>query len=266
MIQEVFKKDLARKAKITASNVRYGNKRFGAAKAIDGKDDTYWATDDSVTSANLTIEFAKPTTFNRFLAEEYIPLGQRVRKFSLDAFIDGHWIPLKDALSDIGDGLTTIGNRRIICFPTITATKLRFSILDTKACPLISKVGVYLAPNIDSKVEDAGEKLSSDYYIFFANDKMMFVNLNEVKTVKSVRYLPPQNSKDGIITHYRISATTDWNNWTIISEGEFSNVINNPIWQTVKCNPTRASVIKFEGLNLSQGNRMAYSDIDIVTE
>lgn len=266
MIQEVFKKDLARKAKITASNVRYGNKRFGAAKAIDGKDDTYWATDDSVTSANLTIEFAKPTTFNRFLAEEYIPLGQRVRKFSLDAFIDGHWIPLKDALSDIGDGLTTIGNRRIICFPTITTTKLRFSILDTKACPLISKVGVYLAPNIDSKVEDAGEKLSSDYYIFFANDKMMFVNLNEVKTVKSVRYLPPQNSKDGIITHYRISATTDWNNWTIISEGEFSNVINNPIWQTVKCNPTRASVIKFEGLNLSQGNRMAYSDIDIVTE
>lgn len=266
MIQEVFKKDLARKAKITASNVRYGYKRFGAAKAIDGKDDTYWATDDSVTSANLTIEFAKPTTFNRFLAEEYIPLGQRVRKFSLDAFIDGHWIPLKDALSDIGDGLTTIGNRRIICFPTITATKLRFSILDTKACPLISKVGVYLAPNIDSKVEDAGEKLSSDYYIFFANDKMMFVNLNEVKTVKSVRYLPPQNSKDGIITHYRISATTDWNNWTIISEGEFSNVINNPIWQTVKCNPTRASVIKFEGLNLSQGNRMAYSDIDIVTE
>lgn len=266
MIQEVFKKDLARKAKITASNVRYGNKRFGAAKAIDGKDDTYWATDDSVTSANLTIEFAKPTTFNRFLAEEYIPLGQRVRKFSLDAFIDGHWIPLKDALSDIGDGLTTIGNRRIICFPTITATKLRFSILDTKACPLISKVGVYLAPNIDSKVEDADEKLSSDYYIFFANDKMMFVNLNEVKTVKSVRYLPPQNSKDGIITHYRISATTDWNNWTIISEGEFSNVINNPIWQTVKCNPTRASVIKFEGLNLSQGNRMAYSDIDIVTE
>lgn len=266
MIQEVFKKDLARKAKITASNVRYGNKRFGAAKAIDGKDDTYWATDDSVTSANLTIEFAKPTTFNRFLAEEYIPLGQRVRKFSLDAFIDGHWIPLKDALSDIGDGLTTIGNRRIICFPTITATKLRFSILDTKACPLISKIGVYLAPNIDSKVEDAGEKLSSDYYIFFANDKMMFVNLNEVKTVKSVRYLPPQNSKDGIITHYRISATTDWNNWTIISEGEFSNVINNPIWQTVKCNPTRASVIKFEGLNLSQGNRMAYSDIDIVTE
>ena len=266
MIQEVFKKDLARKAKITASNVRYGNKRFGAAKVIDGKDDTYWATDDSVTSANLTIEFAKPTTFNRFLAEEYIPLGQRVRKFSLDAFIDGHWIPLKDALSDIGDGLTTIGNRRIICFPTITTTKLRFSILDTKACPLISKVGVYLAPNIDSKVEDAGEKLSSDYYIFFANDKMMFVNLNEVKTVKSVRYLPPQNSKDGIITHYRISATTDWNNWTIISEGEFSNVINNPIWQTVKCNPTRASVIKFEGLNLSQGNRMAYSDIDIVTE
>ena len=111
MVREVFKKDLARKAKVTASNVRGNDKRFSAGKVKDGKANTYWTTDDGVASASLTFDFGKPTSFNRFLAEEYIPLGQRVRKFTLEAFIDGQWHPLKDALVEQGDGMTTIGHR-----------------------------------------------------------------------------------------------------------------------------------------------------------
>ena len=71
------------------------------------------------------IDFGKPTTFNRFLAEEDIRYGQRVKKFLLEAEINGQWQQLKDALVENGDGLTTIGHRRIICFPTVKATKLR---------------------------------------------------------------------------------------------------------------------------------------------
>jgi hypothetical protein len=264
MIQEVFKTDLAKKAKLTASNVRSGNKRFAAKKVTDGKDKTYWATDEGVTTATLTLDFPQPTTFNRFLAEEYIPLGQRVKKFSLEAYIDGEWKSLKDELSEIGDGLTTIGHRRIICFPTITATKLRFTILDAKASPLISKVGIYLAPHINHDTPNAGEKHSSNYYIFFGADKMMFVNLNQEKEITAFKYLPPQNTRNGVITRYRISATTDWNHWEVLGEGEFSNIVNNPIWQTVRCKPTRATVIRVEGIELAQGERMAFSDIEVV--
>jgi alpha-L-fucosidase len=83
------------------------------------------------------LDFGKPTSINRFLAEEDIAQGQRVRKFSLEAEVDGKWLPLKDALVDEGDGLTTIGHRRIICFPTVKATKLRFTILDSKCEPII---------------------------------------------------------------------------------------------------------------------------------
>lgn len=264
MIQEVFKTDLAKKAKLSASNVRSGNKRFAAKKATDGKESTYWATDEGVTTATLTLDFPQPTTFNRFLAEEYIPLGQRVKKFSLEAYIDGEWKSLKDELSEIGDGLTTIGHRRIICFPTITATKLRFTILEAKASPLISKVGIYLAPHINHDTPNAGEKHSSNYNIFFGADKMMFVNLNQEKEVTAFRYLPPQNTRDGVITRYRISATTDWNHWEVLGEGEFSNIVNNPIWQTVRCKPTRATVIRVEGIELAKGERMAFSDIEVV--
>jgi alpha-L-fucosidase len=162
------------------------------------------------------------------------------------------------------DGLTTIGHRRIICFPTVKATQLRFTITDCKAEPVIQKLGLYLAPDISQDTPNAGEKHASDYYIFFATDNMMFVNLDQETTVTAFRYLPPQDSRDGIITHYRIAATTDWNHWETLGEGEFSNIVNNPIWQTVRCKPTRAKVIRVEGVRLAQGKRMAYSDVEVV--
>lgn len=49
---------------------------------------------------------------NAVLIQEYIPLGQRVKAFSVEAFIDNRWI-------EIAAG-TTIGNRRIVRFDTIT--------------------------------------------------------------------------------------------------------------------------------------------------
>ena len=76
----------------------------------------------------FTFEFDKPTSFNRFLVEENIKLGQRVKKFSIEACVDGKWLALTDELAGNGDGLTTIGHRRIVCFPTVTATALRFNV------------------------------------------------------------------------------------------------------------------------------------------
>lgn len=218
----------------------------------------------NLVNRSYTLTFKKPTAVNRFLAEEDIALGQRVKKFALEAFVDGQWLPLKDELVEGHDGLTTIGHRRIISFPTVEATQLRFTITDCKAEPVIKKLGVYLAPDISQDTPNAGEKHASDYYIFFATDNMMFVNLDQETTVTAFRYLPPQDSRDGIITHYRIAATTDWNHWETLGEGEFSNIVNNPIWQTVRCKPTRAKVIRVEGVRLAQGKRMAYSDVEVV--
>ena len=92
------------------------------------------------------LTFSNPVTFNRFLVEEDIALGQRVRRFSLEALVDGQWRPLQDCLAEDGDSLTTIGHRRIICFPDVTTTQLRFTVTDAKAKPVIKKLGVYRAP------------------------------------------------------------------------------------------------------------------------
>ena len=228
------------------------------------------------TEGNYQLSWEKPVAFNRFLAEEDIALGQRVKKFSLEALIDGKWQPLKDALVEQGDGLTTIGHRRIICFPTVTATQLRFTILDSKAEPVIKKLGVYLAPELTADIPDSGEKKCSSLHIFFGNPQQMMIDYDTEQTVSAFRYLPPQNTKDGIVTHYTLWASSDWSHWEKLASGEFSNIVNNPIWQTIRFAPTKLKILRFEADRLysgerlrvgerSSGIRLAYGDVEVVT-
>ncbi len=236
MIDEVFKTDLAQKAEIQ-------------------------------TQANVTtIRFKQPIAFNRFVVEEDIRYGQRVNKFALEAEVDGKWVALKDELVEKGDGLTTIGHRRIICFPTVKATSLRFTILDAKCKPIIKRTSVYLAPKLTADIPDSGEKRSSNLHYFFSSSKQMLIDWDTEQTISSFRYLPPQNTKEGMITHYTLWVSTDWTNWTKLATGEFSNIVNNPIWQTINFTPTKAKMLRLDADRLADGDRMAFGDFEVVTK
>ena len=212
-----------------------------------------------------TVSFRRPTEFNRFVAEEDIALGQRVKKFSLEALVDGAWLPLTDELAEDGDGLTTIGHRRIICFPTVKASKLRFTIVDTKAEPVIKKIGLYLAPVLTADIPNSGEKRSSGLHIFFSSPTQMLMDWDSEQTVTGFRYLPPQDGTGGAVTHYTLWGSTDWNNWTKLASGEFSNIVNNPIWQNLTFPATKVRMLKFDADRLADGERMGYDDIEVVT-
>lgn len=140
VVEQTFAVNLAKGAKAEASNTRGGSAEFGPAKAVDDDKHSYWATDDGVKSASLTIDLGKPTLFNRFLAQEYIRLGQRVRGFKVEALVGGDW-------KEIGHG-STIGYKRILRFPAVEATKVRFTINDSRSNPVISAIGLYNAPLI----------------------------------------------------------------------------------------------------------------------
>ena len=137
-IKESFAVNLAQNRNAQASNVRGNAKQYEAGRTIDNHKDTYWATDDTITKASITIDLEKPTLFNRFLVQEYIRLGQRVKSFTLEALVEGNWKEVAKA--------TTIGYKRILRFPSVKATRVRFSITDSKSCPLISNIGIYNAP------------------------------------------------------------------------------------------------------------------------
>ena len=137
-VKESFAVNLVSKATVEASNVRGNDRKYNAAMAVDDDNESYWATDDSVTKATLTLGFDKPTLFNRFMAQEYIRFGQRVKAFNVEAFVDGEWKEIASA--------TTIGYKRILRFPSVEAAKVRINITASKSCPVISNIGIYNAP------------------------------------------------------------------------------------------------------------------------
>lgn len=137
-LDKTFAKDLARGAKLVASNVRGGDKTFGPEKTVDGKPATYWSTDDNVMSPELTLEWKKPVTFDVAKVAEEIRLGQRVEEFALDQWKDGAWVEFAKA--------TSIGPQRLLRFEPVTTAKLRLRITKSPVCPAITEFGLFKQP------------------------------------------------------------------------------------------------------------------------
>lgn len=135
-----FAQELGKGAKVSATNVRGNSDAYSAKNVTDGNNASYWAADDGVIGATLTVDFTEPTEINRVVLQEYIPLGQRVKEFSITAKVGGEWIKI--------DTQTTIGYKRILRFKTVKATALRLAIEDAKGPPLISNLEIYRAPNL----------------------------------------------------------------------------------------------------------------------
>ena len=70
-----------------------------------------------------------------FKISENINLGQRVKKFRLEALVDDNWVTIEEG--------TTIGSKRLIKFEPIEIKKLKFTIIDSKDIPMISEIGIY---------------------------------------------------------------------------------------------------------------------------
>lgn len=62
-VQKELADNLLSSAKVSASDERGG--QFKVRAVTDGKYDTYWATNDGVTTADLTFTFSQPTKMNR---------------------------------------------------------------------------------------------------------------------------------------------------------------------------------------------------------
>ncbi len=131
----IFAHDLARPAKITASNVRGNSHKFRAENLTAGRRDAYWSTDDAVTTPEIVLEFKKPVTFNVVRVREHLPLGQRVEEFALDQWRDGQWVKFAEA--------TSIGNCRLLRSDNVTTTKIRLRVTKAAACPALSEIALF---------------------------------------------------------------------------------------------------------------------------
>jgi alpha-L-fucosidase len=134
VLDETFKTNLAAGAKVTAEQTRAG---FDPAAVTDGNGQTYWTTVEGVVRASLVIDLGRTVSFDRAMVQEMIATGQRIEEFTLEAQVDGGWKELARA--------TTIGYKRLLRFPEVTASRVRLTILDSRDCPTIREVGLFKA-------------------------------------------------------------------------------------------------------------------------
>lgn len=150
MLHQRLGNDLARKAKVTVSEERAAGKKrnYVAANLTDADSSTYWATDDGVRTATITLTWDEPQTVHYVTMMEYIKLGQRVKKFTIETSEDGKtgWTRRGPAVQ------TTIGYKRIIPLSGSTTNSydagfrvkgIRLTINDSKACPTLHTLSAY---------------------------------------------------------------------------------------------------------------------------
>lgn len=134
-LDEAFTNNRATEATVTASSYRGKSSRFAPENLIDGDKETYWATNEDITTGSIELEWDEPQTVSYVLIQEYIPLGQRVKSFQVKAWNNEQW--------ETVSGATTIGYKRILRIDPVKTPRIRIEITDSKACPVITNVAIY---------------------------------------------------------------------------------------------------------------------------
>jgi alpha-L-fucosidase len=90
------------------------------------------------TTATFRYTFAGPITFDVLSLQEKISIGQRIEDFVLE-YKDG------DNWKEITRG-TTVGYKRLLRFPPVTAREVRLRILSSRTEPVLASLGLYQSP------------------------------------------------------------------------------------------------------------------------
>lgn len=131
-IDATFGTNLAANARASASSTRPG---FTAANLVDGRRDTYWASDDNATTPTVTLDLGREVTFNVVRLREHLPLGQRIEAVSVEAWQSGQWTPF--------GGATSIGNCRLIRGAGVKTSRVRVVVVRAPVCPAISEIALF---------------------------------------------------------------------------------------------------------------------------
>lgn len=138
--RRLLSRDMALGATANAQEVRGNDPRYAASHVADGDRETYWCPEDGTLTGEIELQLKAPACFDVVRLREQIRLGQRVRAFQIDAWLNGAWVTV-DA-----DG-QTIGNQalRQLREPVVT-DRVRVRITDSRACPCISEISLLKLP------------------------------------------------------------------------------------------------------------------------
>jgi len=133
-LDSIFASNYASGSKINSSTNRA--KKYSASNLIDEDYDTVWIPREEDENPTIELSFTEEKTFNRVMLQEYIPLGQRVSEFHIEALSnDGSW---KEIARE-----TTIGYKRIVLTEQVTTKAIRIVLDSFYAVPVLNTIALY---------------------------------------------------------------------------------------------------------------------------
>ena len=133
VLDETFATNLAAGKPVTASET---SSEHPPKCITDGDPLSYWTPGEAI-QASFEVDLGGEVTFDRAMLQEQIRTGQRVESFVLEVPDGQGWREIARA--------TTIGYKRLLQFPEVTAARVRVTILDARDCPTISEFGLFKA-------------------------------------------------------------------------------------------------------------------------
>lgn len=133
LLKTVFSKNFAAGSTVTASSTLGDH---APAHVLDGTFDTFYAAEELTPSMEFALD--GPQTFNCYILQEGIEYGERIRRFALDAYVNGAWQTVCEKQS--------VGYCRADYFAPVTTDRVRIRVLEATAAPVLRSFGIYHMP------------------------------------------------------------------------------------------------------------------------
>lgn len=135
----IFSVNLAAGSSASGSNVRASFEGWAASLAVDGLEETFWATDPDVRSAELVLDLTGCARFNTIEIREPIQYGERIRSYRIEiAGEDGMW-------KTVATG-SIVGRKRLHQIETVGASRVRLVVDDAEGGIAVEELGLYFNP------------------------------------------------------------------------------------------------------------------------
>lgn len=130
-VASIYSRDTAFGKQASASTTRGNDPRFGSKQTVDNDYETYYSTDDNVTTGHIEVDLVKSMDIDGVIIQEYIPLGQRIAEHRVEVWDSSAW---RRAIPG-----ATVGFKRIH-WKKFQTQRVRLVITRFRARPLISSI------------------------------------------------------------------------------------------------------------------------------
>lgn len=200
----------------------YLDEAFADNKVVDG--DKLWK---AALGEQKEYVLKDNSEVNVIMIQEDISKGQRVEAVDVEVFSEGQW-------KQVAQG-TTVGYKRIFRFPAVKAEKVRITLAASRNKANICNVAAYYAePLSDETADQEWNNLSRDGWKVVSTSPLV-IDLGQKVSLSAFTYAPAKaEAKPDMAFKYSFAVSTDGKSWkTIKKNSEFSNIMNNPIPQTI---------------------------------